>query len=361
MKDFRVVSLFSGCDGMDLGFVQEGFNIVWANDSDKSACATYRRNLGPILCADVKEVDFSTVPDCDVVVGGFPCQDFSIVGKRAGINGERGSLFYSFAEMIAAKRPIAFVGENVKGLISSDKGLAFNTIIETLENIAPGYIVKPCLYNFADFGVPPLRERVIIVGVRVDAKLRFVHPAPMFGPKAGPGYISAGTALHGVELVLANNERSDVSESVAALLSLIPEGGNIRCVPEGASSTWRQQYSNVYRRLDRRKPSYTVLGNGGGGSYGYHWIEPRPLTNRERARLQSFPDGFVFEGSSKQVRSQIGNAVPPLGARVIARELRGMLQENKPYDSAKELAGLKKLSPKELLNYCASEYLTLAK
>lgn len=325
MQKPSIISLFSGCGGLDLGFHLAGYETVWANDFNEWAAKTYAHNFGSkIVCGDIEEIDpfkDKTIPECDLILGGFPCQDFSILWKRPGLNGERGNLYKSFLRFIAAKKPKAFVAENVKGLLTANNGKAIEQIIRDFESIAPGYIVKPQLYNFADYGVPQFRERVLIVGIRSDIDFNFQHPMPTHGKKAGKPYITAGQAITGADKAPFNNERMKTAPKTIKMLELISEGGNFRDIPQDSPYYVKGMISHIYRRIHRNEPSKTIIAAGGGGTWGYHYPEPRPLTNRERARLQSFPDSFEFIGSNAEVRRQIGNAVPPQGVVMLAKAL----------------------------------------
>lgn len=356
----KVVSIFSGCGGLDLGFHQEGYNTVWANDFAEWAVASFRRNFGDVIhMKDITKIDPYTdasIPDCDLVLGGFPCQDFSIIWKQPGLNGKRGGLFRYFAEFVDAKKPKAFVAENVKGLLTANGGKAIETIVRDFESIAPGYIVKPHLYNFAEYGVPQFRERVLFIGIRVDTGFRFFHPKPTHGPNAGKPYYTAGEALKGVEKVPFNNELINIKEKTRKMLELIPEGGNFTDIPKDSPLYVKGMISHVYRRLKLDEPAKTIIAAGGGGTWGYHYPEPRPLTNRERARLQSFPDDFIFEGSVTEVRRQIGNAVPPEGVRLVARRLLPLFTgEYEPVDLMPEYELMKNMTVKERLDYVTAE------
>ena len=165
----RVISLFGGCGGLDLGFHKQGYDVVWANDHDEWADKTYRHNLGDVMvCKDIEKINpykDKSISKCDLILGGFPCQDFSVIWKRPGLNGDRGNLYKSFLRFVDAKKPKAFIAENVKGLLSANNYQAIKKIINDFENIEPGYLIKIKLYNFADYGVPQLRERVLIVGI----------------------------------------------------------------------------------------------------------------------------------------------------------------------------------------------------
>ena len=321
----KIISLFAGCGGLDLGFHQQGYDVAWANDFNEWAAETYRHNLGnAMVCKDIEKVDpfkDKTIPACDLVLGGFPCQDFSMIWKRPGLNGERGNLYKSFLRFVAAKKPKAFVAENVKGLLTANNGKAMEQIVSDFESILPGYVVKPKLYNFADYGAPQFRERVLIVGIRIDTGFDFHHPKPTHGPKGTKIYVTAGAALKGVEKIKLNNEKMNISPKTVRMLNLIPEGGNFADIPVDHPDYVKGMISHVYRRIHRNEPAKTIIAAGGGGTWGYHYPEPRPLTNRERARLQSFPDSFEFKGSVAEIRRQIGNAVPPQGVSELAKSL----------------------------------------
>lgn len=327
-REIRIVSLFSGCGGLDLGFEQVGdYKTVWANDFKHEACETFKNHFGNVIVeGDIEKIDpyiESAVPDCDLILGGFPCQDFSIIWKQPGLNGERGNLYKSFLRFVDAKKPKAFVAENVKGILTANKKKAIKQIIEDFQNIEPGYVVIPHLYNFADYGVPEFRERVLIVGIRVDTGFHFEHPKPTHG--IGKGllpYVTVGEAFKDVEKVPYNNELLNVQERTRKIISLIPEGGNFTSIPKDSPYYVKGMISHVYRRIHRGEPSKTIIAAGGGGTWGYHFPENRPLTNRERARIQAFPDDFIFFGNTTEVRRQIGNAVPPVGVHAVANALK---------------------------------------
>ncbi len=324
----RIISIFSGCGGLDLGFHQQGYEVVWANDINPWAVETFRKNFGDVVVRrDIDEVDpytDNTIPGCDLILGGFPCQDFSIIWKRPGLNGERGNLYKSFLRFVDAKKPKAFVAENVKGLLSANNKMAVEAIIKDFEKIQPGYLIKVKLYNFANYGVPQFRERVLIVGIRSDTGFDFTHPSPTHGPGKEHPYATAGEALENIPKGAPNNEKLKVSPKVVEMLKLIPEGGNFRNIPSDNPLYVKGMISHVYRRIHRDEPAKTVIAAGGGGTWGYHYPEPRPLTNRERARIQTFPDDFAFCGTTTEVRRQIGNAVPPRGVAALAKKLRSL-------------------------------------
>lgn len=327
---YSVVSLFSGCGGMDLGFYKEGFKILWANDIDPIACETYKRNIGDhIVAGDITNIDYENIPDCDVLLGGFPCQDFSMIWKRGGINTERGNLYRNFVDLVHLKNPKIFVAENVKGLLSANKGKAIEQIVRDFSATGKfGYNVTVNLINFADYGTPQLRQRVLIIGTRKDIKDEFVVPKPTHTPE---NYVSAKEALLGVEKVKFNNDHQNINHSTIEKLKLIPAGGNFSDIPKSSPHYVKGMISHVYRRLHPDKPSTTIIAAGGGGTWGYHYDEPRPLTNRERARLFGYPDDFAFVGTITEVRRQIGNSVAPIGIQVFAKHIKKFLLQVKDH------------------------------
>jgi len=323
-KDYTAVSLFSGCGGMDLGFYKEGFKLLWANDIDPVACKTYEENIGGhIVVGDINKIDYSIIPQSDVLLGGFPCQDFSAIWKRGGITTERGNLYLSFVNIVKLKNPKIFVAENVKGLLSANNGKAIRKIVEDFSIAGKyGYTVSVNSINFAGYGTPQLRNRVLIIGVRKDIKDTFNIPKPIY---TEDNYISAKKALEGVEKVKFNNEHQNIQSSTIEKLKLIPPGGNFSDIPKDSPHYVKGMISHVYRRLHPDKPSTTIIAAGGGGTWGYHFQDPRPLTNRERARLFGYPDDFIFHGTITEVRRQIGNSVPPSGIQIFAKYIKEFL------------------------------------
>jgi DNA (cytosine-5)-methyltransferase 1 len=356
-RNVRLISLFSGCGGMDLPFHDAGFDVAWAIDSNADACKTFRRNIADVIVHEkIENVDIANVPDADIVIGGFPCQDFSLLWKRPGLEGERGSLYLHFLEFIRSKKPKIFVAENVKGLLSINNGQAIQKIISDFEDIAPGYVVKPMLYNFADYGVPQLRERVLLVGVRLDTGFDFTHPKPEYGLNRKYPHRTAGSVLEGVESAEHNNQAQVIRERTVEILKLISPGGNFADIPKDNQYYVKGMISHVYRRLHADKPSTTIIAAGGGGTHGYHYAEPRPLTNRERARLQGFPDDFIFEGSSTEVRRQIGNAVPPSGLTAVVEKIKLLFDGcDRGVDLYNLRDKLQRMTIKERLKYIEAE------
>ena len=356
-KKPQLISLFSGCGGMDLPFHKAGFKVVWAIDSNKYACKTFSRNIADVIINDsIENIDIAQVPEAEICIGGFPCQDFSLIWKRPGLEGTRGNLYTYFLDFVNKKKPKAFVAENVKGLLSANNYQAIKQIISDFESIAPGYLVKPKLYNFADYGVPQFRQRVLLVGIRMDTGFNFVHPQPEYGQNRKKPYRTAGEALKNVEAVLDNNKHHKIQTRTVEILNRIQPGGNFADIPKDSPYYVKGMISHVYRRIHPDKPSSTIIAGGGGGTWGYHYLEPRSLTNRERARLQTFPDDFVFEGSTTEVRRQIGNAVPPQGIAAVVEALIPLFKGDYPkvdlYEMSKELQGV---SIQQRLKWAESE------
>jgi DNA (cytosine-5)-methyltransferase 1 len=288
----KILSLFSGCGGLDWGFHQAGYKTVWANDINEWAAETFVENFGKniITQKNIEEIHpekDTTIPSCDLIIGGFPCQDFSVVWKQPGLDGDRGNLYKYYLRFINAKKPKAFVAENVKGLLTANKGKAIKEIMKGFSVAGDGYMLKIQLYNFADYGVPQFRERVIIVGIRLDTGFNFVHPAPTHGKGRKNKYKTAGRALKDVEKAADfDKEEIKIAEKTRKLLDRIPEGGNFKDIPVDDPEYVKGMISHVYRRIKLDEPAKTIIAAGGGGTWGYHFPEPRPLCNRERTKLR---------------------------------------------------------------------------
>ena len=311
----------------------------WAVDYHSDTCDTFRRNISggsrsSVLSRDVRQLDVARdlepLGDIDIFAYGFPCNDFSLVGEHKGMAGSFGPLYSYGLPVLETFRPKAFVAENVGGIQSANEGKAFTRILADLEGC--GYQLTPHLYRFERYGVPQTRHRVIVVGIRNDLELEFLVPAETHRHT----YVSCRSAIEEppISSEAANQELTRQSEHVISRLKKIKPGENAWTanLPEELKLNVKgAKLSQIYKRLDPDQPAYTITGSGGGGTHVYHWQEPRALTNRERARLQTFPDDFEFVGSKESVRRQIGMAVPPLGAKVIFEALIKTL-ENKPYD-----------------------------
>lgn len=326
---FLLGELFCGAGGLGWGAVHADigdsrFRIVpvWATDYNESACATYRHNICPddpesVICEDVRTLDMDKLEPIDALAFGFPCNDFSAVGKRKGVNGSYGALYTYGIAALKKFQPKFFVAENVDGLRGADGGSTFKKILREMQSA--GYTVTPHLYKSEDYGIPQARHRVVIVGIRNDQDVWFRVPSP--APYAHIDN-TCRTALESppIPADASNNERTRHLGQVVTRLNHIQPGRNAFTADLDDSLALRVKgaaMSQIYKRLDPDKPSYTVTAAGGGGTHIYHWSEPRALTNRERARLQTFPDTYEFMGTRTEVRKQIGMAVPCRGAQII--------------------------------------------
>ena len=341
---YKFGELFSGPGGMALGALQakvESNGIVheimheWASDYDADSCKTYRKNICPdspasVHCCDVKDLDIKSLPSIDILAFGFPCNDFSIVGETKGISGKFGMLYKYGVDVLNSHNPLAFVAENVSGIKGANGGKAWNKITKDLEMAGKGYDLSIQHYYFEEYGVPQMRHRYIIVGTRKDLEINFHHSKPF--TKQNPRTCFQALNDPPIPPSAPNNEIRSLEKNVAERLSYIKAGDNawsedipqrLRLNVKGA------RLSNIYRRMRPDLPAYTITGSGGGGTHGYHWEENRSLTNRERARLQTFPDEFEFVGGLTSVRKQIGMAVPPQGAKIIFETLLQSLSEIK--------------------------------
>lgn len=326
---FRLGELFCGPGGLAWGATHADigdpeFRIVhqWANDYDETTCQTYRRNICPntpntVYHADIRKFDLSNLPKIDALAFGFPCNDFSVVGEQKGMDGVYGPLYSYGVKILNMYKPQWFLAENVGGLRNANDGNAFSTILKEMR--AAGYTLYPNLYKFETYGVPQARHRIIIVGIRSDIDVVFRIPSNAQYAEIDN---SCRTAIEVPPIApdAPNNDLTNQSATVVERLRHILPGQNVFTadLPEHLRlNITGARISQIYKRLDPARPAYTVTGSGGGGTHIYHWDEPRALTNRERARLQTFPDDYVFEGSKEIVRKQIGMAVPCQGAKII--------------------------------------------
>ncbi|MBQ3601160.1 MAG: DNA cytosine methyltransferase [Lachnospiraceae bacterium] len=329
IKDFKLGELFCGPGGLALAATtavikDPEYKIThkWANDYDLDTCNTYRRNICPnnpesVICGDVRQLNIEPLGDIDALAFGFPCNDFSVVGEQKGFNGKFGPLYTYGVKVLKRYKPQWFLAENVGGLKSANDGKAFLKIKKDL--IDAGYKIYPNLYKFEEYGVPQARHRMIIVGIRNDLPYEFRIPSTE--PYKNMD-VTCKTAIEVPPITTDafNNEFTRQSKQVVERLSYIKPGQNAFTadIPEHLQLKVKgAKISQIYKRLDPSKPAYTVTGSGGGGTHMYHYEENRALTNRERARLQTFPDNYVFEGSKESVRKQIGMAVPAKGAKII--------------------------------------------
>ena len=301
----KVVSLFSGAGGFDLGMCWAGHQIVWANDNYLDAAQTYERNLAhPVDTRDMSEVPSGDIPACDVVIGGFPCQGFSVANWGRSHSDPRNALYLEMVRVVENKQPRYFIGENVKGMLSLNKGAAISRIVQDFARA--GYAVRYAVLNSADYGVPQLRQRLIILGVRSD-----IVDYPSFPPL--PTHADPGRSkLAGLK----------PWRSARDALKHFPNPSDGNTVPNHEYSRYKLRFNGHlgHRVVHPDRPAPTATGRGddkGGVVVLHHPNNRRRMTARELAAIQSFPDDFVFCGTKTSAYRQIANALPPLLARAI--------------------------------------------
>lgn len=365
MKKPKVISLFSGCGGMDLGFTWAGYQIVWANDILPDAVQTYKENIGKYIeLGDITDFDIKNLPDCDIVVGGPPCQSFSLVGKR-NPNDIRGNLIWNFYEIITKKKPKIFLMENVPGLKAAKDNKCVQVLPELLKNFEElGYSVNYFILNAADYGVPQRRKRLLIVGNKNGYKIPIPEPTHTedqiqrsliskkepwvtckealsdLSPPAidtDIGYYTSSPNCdyqkfirEGNEDIIRNHQMPYMSETDLKIIKAVPIGGNYMDVPDNIATTRIKNFkktggrTTTYGKIDPSKPGYTLNTHFSRPNVGcnIHYEENRLITIREGLRLQSFPDKFrIIHNSKRSAYIQVGNAVPPLLAYAISKHL----------------------------------------
>lgn len=305
----RIASLFSGAGGLDLGLIQAGHKVVWANDIFSDAVETYKLNIGcHISNKDIHDVKSSEIPDVDLVVGGFPCQGFSVANWGRNDADRRNFLYQEMVRVVRDKQPKFFIGENVKGLVSFAKGRALTSIVEDFSDC--GYDVKWAVLNAADYGVPQKRQRVILFGVRKDVKFegvfppRKTHSSPKLKGGSRTKWVSVGKALKD-----------------------IPEPTEKHSLKNHTASKYKLRFNNYigHRVVDPDEPSPTITARGdekGGVVVIHHPSNKRRMTAREQAIIQTFPKTFEFFGCQTSAYRQIANAVPPRLGYVIGMMLK---------------------------------------
>lgn len=326
----RLISLFSGCGGLDCGFKKAGFNIVFANDFDSDAQAVYSLNLGTIDKRDILTVNENEIPDGDILTAGFPCQPFSNAGSRKGVHDSRGMLYKECLRIIKCKMPKVVVFENVKGLLSTKyidgRNLADVIEADLSEMNGIGYNVVHKLVNASDYGVPQNRQRVLFVGVRKDIGRTFVFPNIQDKSRLTLRHILS------IPVEVENNVDWTFSPQALDMISYIPEGGSWKDVPyehlaprfQKIRDNMKKYHSpNFYRRFSRDEICGTMTASAQPENCGIiHPTENRRFTVREVARIQTFPDDFKFiTDTPKNITAMykvIGNAVPVNLAYVIA-------------------------------------------
>lgn len=372
-NNIKVIGLFSGCGGLDLGFKQAGYDLIWANDILKDACDTYRLNIGDhIVNKDITKIDLNTIPNADIIIGGPPCQGFSGIGKRDP-NDNRSALVYSYLDVVNKVQPKIFLFENVTGIKSSkavDGSKVIDNLIKAFEDI--GYHINIYTLNAADYGIPQRRKRVFIIGNKIgvdisaplqthfeneEGKRKWITSFEAISDLNSPTVIGETKYKHQPKneyqtLMRKNADKTTLhiipysSPTDKEIIRHVKPGGNYMDIPDSVS-TKRIMYfkstggrTTTYGRLDPEKPNYTINTHFNRPNIGcnIHYEEDRMITIREGLRFQSFPDDFhLVSKSQRNYYVQVGNAVPPLLSKAWAEHLLRYF-ENKPNPKAIPIA-----------------------
>lgn len=332
---YKYIDLFCGAGGLSLGFDKVGFENIFAVEFNSEFAKTYKRNFPDhnLIVDDVRNVTEETIQELtkgkevDVIIGGPPCQGFSIAGNigRTFIDDERNRLFKEFVRIVASVKPRMFVMENVAAMATHLKGKTIDSIVKAFEQAGDGYNVKWQVLNSVNYGVAQERRRIVIVGVRKDLNTTFCYPQMSEHIYTVKDVIGDLPALKSGETSsIPNHIAMNHSEQMLEKMSYVKDGGDRNDIPEEL----RPKSGDIrkYIRYNSSKPSVCVTGDM---RKIFHYEQNRALTSRELARIQSFPDDFVFEGTSIQIQQQVGNAVPPKLANKIALQVEEALDNVK--------------------------------
>ena len=333
----KILSLFSGCGGLDLGFHQSGFDIVACLEIDKPSCETMTANLGSHFSSTTKihnkdititEPAELGLSDVHFIIGGPPCQSFSAAGRRAGgvhgVNDTRGSLFWYYCKFVDFYRPKGFLFENVKGILQANNSSDWELVKSSFAEL--GYRLTFAVLDAADYGVPQHRERVILVGCRQDVGRDFKFPQPTHGPRGRitNSYVTPLMAFEDIHD--PNEQKHKINGKYGELIPDIPPGMNYSYYTEklghpNPKFAWRSKFSGFLYKLPKDQPSKTIVANPGKYDGPFHWHN-RKLTVPELQRIQSFPGDFVFPENTGQAIKQIGNSVAPKLAFELAKAVK---------------------------------------
>lgn len=337
---YRTLDLFSGAGGLQLGFERHGFDILLSTDFDSDCESVHKINRPniPFLRMDIHDLDEKVLNEylgesleVDMLIGGPPCQGFSTIGKRISSDplkrtaaDPRNTLFREYIRILNTVKPKIFLMENVQGLLTRDKGTIFEEIKKTFKET--GYDFNYVILNAADYGVPQIRNRVFFYGNRIGLKL--VPPVPICDGSKEKPYKTVGQTISDLANVKDNAEINHVAlkhgEKQIRRYALIPEGGRL---PEDQlpPDLYRKNFGNTFKRLHRDRPSLTMVP--GHNAFPIHpWLN-RSLTVREAARIQTFPDDYIFAGPRQKQCMQVGNAVPPVMAEAWAKYFKSELDK----------------------------------
>lgn len=336
LRHYTSIELFAGAGGLALGMSMAGIQHVMLNELDHDACSTLRKNRPEwhVAEGDIHRLNFSSYHNrVDLLTGGFPCQAFSYAGTKGGFSDTRGTLFFELARAVKEVNPKVFLCENVRGLASHDKGRTLNTIKNTIREL--GYVlVEPRILKAIKYMVPQKRERIILVAVRNDyaERVNFRWPSPYHR------VMTLRDAFYKGDLYASNVPPSagqEYPEKKRRILEMVPMGGDWRNLPEdvardymGGSYLLGGGKTGMARRLSLDEPSLTLTCSPAQKqTERCHPLETRPLTVREYARIQTFPDSWEFVGSMASQYKQIGNAVPVNLAYAIGRSVVRLLND----------------------------------
>lgn len=362
MSKYNVVDLFCGCGGFSKGFEEAGYNIRFGIDMWSDAIVTYKKNFpnAEVLNEDItkisgKEILLKTglnANEIDVIIGGPPCQGFSVSGKRM-IDDERNKLYKSYVQIVEELRPKMFVMENVPGLVRLFKGKVAEQVLGDFTSI--GYTVQMQILSADNYGVPQQRKRVFFVGLRSDlatSGLLYQYPVPFMGNGTDRPAWTSKDAISDLDFVpddrvlgedipyslpaendyqieMREGSNSVLNHSITLhnaktkeIIAMVPDGGNYKDLPEKLWST--RKVHIAWTRMDSQRPCFTI---DTGHNHHFHYKENRVPTVRESARIQSFPDTFEFIGIKTSQLKQVGNAVPPLLAKAIAGSIKAVLDK----------------------------------
>lgn len=333
---YRFISLFTGAGGLDIGFKEAGFEGLLASDIMPQAQATYQRNYpdDTYLLRDIRTLTIEEIKShigndgVDVIIGGPPCQGFSNMGNKNSAD-PRNLLFESYVKIVDALKPTCFIFENVKGLRTMFEGRYFQLVIKSF--LAIGYNLHYALIDTSNYGVPQKRERIIIFGTRIKRPFLFpVESDESYG--SIKAYRNVGEAINdladkGEEV--PNHIALNHSDVVVRRYKLIPEGGKLPKPEDLPADIRRKNFGNTYTRLARNEVSSTIVP--GNNALPVHPFLDRSLTPREAARIQTFPDWYVFEGDRRSQCIQVGNAVPPLMAAKLAEAVKAFIEDRQAF------------------------------
>jgi DNA (cytosine-5)-methyltransferase 1 len=323
----KILSLFSGCGGLDIAFHDAGFDVIQMVEVDSRFTQTLEVNSSKgrklhrakVVCTDIRDFKPPENFNVDFIIGGPPCQTFSAAGRRAagvsGLDDSRGILFREYARLLEQLRPTGFLFENVYGIIGAQNGRPWQAIVKAFRSI--GYVISYRILDTADYGVPQHRERLIIVGTQ-DKEFLFPRPTHGLDSLDKRPYYTAGLAITGVD----DHKPKVVGGRYGHLLTDIPPGLNYSFYTEEMGHpkpffAWRSKFSDFLYKADPEMPVRTIKASGGLYTGPFHW-ENRPLSIGELKRLQTFPDDYTIMGGQQVITEQIGNSVPPQFGRILA-------------------------------------------